>query len=65
MERYRIKLKKKYKFDLDGMDEKDIKDKINDIMCKTRILDMPFVNKKIKVNIKILKKGKRKNETDS
>jgi len=64
MARYRIKIIKKYSFDLDGENTEDINNKVDTIMNESHILDLPYVNKKIKIKIK--KIGKRnRNEKNS
>lgn len=65
MERYRIKIKKIYVFDLDGENEKEIKKQINVVMNESRILDLPYINKSVKVSTKKIKKERVKNETNS
>jgi len=64
MGRYRIKVIKEYSFDLDGENTEDINSKVDTIMNESHILDLPYVNKKIKIKIK--KIGKRnRNEKNS
>ena len=45
LNRYRVRLTKKYDFDLDGTSEQDISD-------ETQILKLPEVRKNIKIRIK-------------
>ncbi len=52
LKRYKVKLFKKYDFELDGISEEDVLEQVNYIMYKTNILDMPYVNKRIKINVK-------------
>lgn len=40
MERYRIKIIKKYKFDLSGENKEDISSQVNTIMNESHILDL-------------------------
>lgn len=61
MKRYRIKIVKKYSFDLDGKDTDDINDKVNTIMNESHILDLPYVKKNISVKIRKIK-NKKENE---
>ncbi len=52
LNRYRIKLIKKYVFDLDGTSEQDIREQVKYISEKTDILKLPEVRKNIKMKIK-------------
>ena len=58
MDRYKVKLVKKYVFDLDGKNKYDIREQVDYIMTQSRILEMPYVDKTIKSNIKKNKRGK-------
>lgn len=64
MKRYRIKIEKKYVFDLDGVSTDDINNKVNTIMNESNILDLPYVRKNIRVKIRKIRKGKN-NEKNS
>lgn len=64
MDRYKVKLVKKYVFDLDGNNKSDIREQVDYIMTQSRILEMPYVDKTIKINIKKNKRGKN-NETNN
>lgn len=48
LSRYKVRLIKKYDFDLDGKSEKDIKEQVDYIMNHTKILEMPYVKKEFK-----------------
>lgn len=52
LSRYKVRLIKKYDFDLDGKSEKDIKEQVDYIMNHTKILEMPYVKKRIQIKIK-------------
>lgn len=56
MERYRIKIIKKYKFDLSGENKEDISSQVNTIMNESHILDLPYVTKNIRVKIRKIRK---------
>ncbi|MBE5806641.1 MAG: hypothetical protein E7313_08080 [Clostridiales bacterium] len=56
MERYRIKIIKKYKFDLSGENKEDINSQVNTIMNESHILDLPYVTKNIRVKIRKIRK---------
>ena len=56
MERYRIKIVKKYKFDLSGENKEDISSHVNTIMNESHILDLPYVTKNIRVKIRKIRK---------
>ena len=56
MERYRIKIIKKYKFDLSGEYKEDISSQVNTIMNESHILDLPYVTKNIRVKIRKIRK---------
>ena len=56
MERYRIKIIKKYKFDLSGENKEDISRQVNTIMNESHILDLPYVTKNIRVKIRKIRK---------
>lgn len=52
MKRYKIKISKKYVFNLSGEDREEINKQVNTIMNESNILDLPYVKKYIKVKIK-------------
>lgn len=52
LNRYRIKLIKKYVFDLDGTSEQNIREQVKYISEKTDILKLPEVRKNIKMKVK-------------
>ena len=56
MERYRIKIIKKYKFDLSGENKEDISSQVNTIMNESHILDLHYVTKNIRVKIRKIRK---------
>lgn len=56
MGRYRIKIIKKYSFDLDGKNSEDINNQVDTIMNESHILDLPYVVKKVKVKIKKIRR---------
>ncbi len=57
MKRYRIKIVKKYTFNLSGEDKEDINNKVNDVMNESNILNLPYVKKDVKVKIREIRKG--------
>lgn len=59
MERYKIVLTKKYLFDLDGKSKKDIKEQVDYIVNESKILDMPCVDKDLKIKIKRIRVPKK------
>ena len=62
MARYRIKIIKKYSFDLDGENTEDINNKVDTIMNESHVLDLPYVNKNIRIKIKKIGKRNRNEE---
>lgn len=60
MERYKVVVIKKYVFDLDGKDKKGVMEQLDYIVNETKLLDMPYVKKDLKVKIKKLKKKLKK-----
>ena len=62
MGRYRIKVIKEYSFDLDGENTEDINSKVDTIMNESNILDLPYINKNIKIKIKKIGKRNRNEE---
>lgn len=54
MERYKV-IEKKYVFDLDGKDKKGVMEQLDYIVNETKLLDMPYVKKDLKVKIKKIK----------
>jgi len=62
MGRYRIKVIKEYSFDLDGENTEDINNKVDTIMNESNILDLPYINKNIKIKIKKIGKRNRNEE---
>ncbi len=51
MNKYKIYFIKKYFFELEGKSEEDIYEQAIYVCYKTKILDMPFVKKEIKIVI--------------
>ena len=62
MGRYMIKVIKEYTFDLDGENTEDINNKVDTIIKESHILDLPYVNKNIKIKIKKIEKRNRNEE---
>ena len=62
MERYKVIVIKKYVFDLDDKDKKGVMEQLDYIVNETKLLDMPYVKKDLKIKIK---KIKRKNNEES
>lgn len=56
MKRYKIKISKKYVFNLSGEDKDEINKQVNTIMNESNILDLPYVKKYIKVKIKRIRR---------
>lgn len=52
LNRYRVRLTKKYDFNLDGTSEQDVREQVNYISEETQILKLPEVRKNIKMRIK-------------
>lgn len=52
LNRYKIRVIKKYDFELDGKSEQDIKEQVDYIMTQTKILDLPEVRKSTRIKIK-------------
>ena len=61
MERYKVIVIKKYVFDLDDKDKKGVMEQLDYIVNETKLLDMPYVKKDLKIKIK---KIKRKNNEE-
>ncbi len=61
MERYKVVVIKKYVFDLDDKDKKGVMEQLDYIVNETKLLDMPYVKKDLKIKIK---KIKRKNNEE-
>lgn len=64
MKRYRVVVIKKYVFDLDGKDKNGVMEQLDYIVNETKLLDMPYVKKELKVKIKKLRKRKIKRNND-
>lgn len=63
LNKYKIKVIKKYDFELDGKSEKDIQTQVEYIMNKTNILDLPEIKKSTKIKIKrSYERNEHKNE---
>lgn len=56
MNRYRINIKKNYVFDLNGTDKENVEKQVNEVMNESHILDLPYVNKKVKIKIRRIRK---------
>ncbi len=65
MGRYRIKVVKKYIFNLSGDSKEAINEKVNTIMNESNILDLPYTKKDIKVKIKKIREDMIKNEKNN
>lgn len=57
MKRYRVKIIKKYTFDLSGENKEDINSQVNTVMNESHILDLPYVKKNVQVKIREIRKG--------
>lgn len=64
MKRYKVVVIKKYVFDLDGKDKNGVMEQLDYIVNETKLLDMPYVKKELKVKIKKLRKRKIKRNND-
>ena len=56
LRKYKVKLKRKFEFELDGSSKEDVKEQVNYIMSETKILEMPYVKKKTKMSIRKVNK---------
>lgn len=65
LNRYRVRLIKKYDFDLDGTSEQDIREQVSYISEQTQILKLPEVRKNIKIKIKKIHERRNNNEEHS
>ncbi len=52
LNRYKVRVIKKYDFELDGKSEKDIQEQVAYIMTQTKILDLPEVRKTTRIKVK-------------
>lgn len=59
MKKYKVKLIKKYKFELDGTSKRDIAEQVEYILTKPEILDLPDVRKSQNLIIKKIYREKR------
>lgn len=57
MKRYRIKITKKYTFDLSGENKEDVSNQVDTVMNESHILDLPYVRKNVRVKIREIRKG--------
>ena len=64
MERYKVIVIKKYVFDLDGKDKKGVMEQLDYIINETKLLDMPYVKKDLKVKIKKIRNAGKKESTN-
>lgn len=61
MKRYRVKLIRKYKFDLDGISKNSIREQVDYIITRPELLEKDYVIRKNKIKIKkYIKKEKSK-----
>ena len=56
MERYKVVVIKKYVFDLDDQDKNGVVEQLDYIVNETKLLDMPYVKKDLKVKIKKIRR---------
>ena len=52
LKRYKIRLIKKYEFELDGISEDDVKRQVCYIMGRNDLLNLPYIKKNITMKIK-------------
>ena len=52
LKRYKIRLIKKYEFELDGISEDDVKRQVCYIMERNDLLNLPYIKKNITIKIK-------------
>ena len=52
LKRYKIRLIKKYEFELDGISEDDVKRQVCYIMGRNDLLNLPYIKKNITIKIK-------------
>lgn len=57
MKRYRIRIIKKYTFDLSGENKEDVNSQVNTVMNESHVLDLPYVKKNVRVKIREIRKG--------
>lgn len=57
MKRYRVKLTRKYKFDLDGISKNSIREQVDYILTRPELLEKDYFIRKNKI---IIKEAKRK-----
>lgn len=56
MKRYRVKLIRKYKFDLDGISKNSIREQVDYILTRHELLEKDYVKKSIILKIKLKKR---------
>lgn len=52
LKRYKIRLIKKYEFELDGISEDDVKRQVCYIMGRNDLLNLPYIKKNTTIKIK-------------
>ena len=52
LKRYKIRLIKKYEFELNGISEDDVKRQVCYIMGRNDLLNLPYIKKNITIKIK-------------
>lgn len=66
LNRYKVRLNKKYDFELDGKSEEDVREQVEYIMSQIQLLDMPYVKKRVRLRIKKShERGVSNNEKDN
>lgn len=63
--KYKIKVIKKYVFNLTGEDKEEVNKKLDTVMNESKILDLPYVNKTVKVSIKKIGKVSERSEANN
>lgn len=58
MKRYRVKLIRKYKFDLDGISKNSIREQVDYILTRPELLEKDYVKKSFILKIKPKKRKK-------
>lgn len=65
LNRYKVRLIKRYDFDLDGRNEKDIEEQLAYILNQTKILELPEVKKRVRWKIKKINERNYQNEKNN
>ena len=65
LNRYKVRIIKRWDFELDGKSERDVEQQVSYIMNQTKILELPEVKKRLRFKIKKINERNYDNEKNN